>query len=78
MLGFDEGGGFREVVDDEGGLRVAVVHGCQGGEAFLPGGVPDFEFDGAGWEGAFLGEEGGCLGGKGTVSGGLGKGEGRF
>ena len=55
VFGFDEGGGFGEVVDDEGGLGVAVVHGCEGGEALLAGGVPDFEFDGAGWEGGFLG-----------------------
>ena len=60
MSGFDEGGRFCEVVDDEGGLCVAVVHGGEGGEAFLAGGVPDFEFDGSGGEGAFLGEEGGC------------------
>ena len=54
VFGFDERGGFGEVVDDEGGLGVAVVHGCEGGEALLARGVPDFEFDGAGWEGGFL------------------------
>ena len=64
-------------------MRVAVVHGCEGGEAFLAGGVPDFEFDGAGGEGAFLGQECGCGGGRegGSVSEGAvvgdGDGEGR-
>ena len=42
----------------------------------MPGGVPDFEFDGAGREGAFLGEEGGCLGRRGQSVGVWGKGRG--
>src|SRR5690606_12844899 len=60
VLGLYEGGGLREVVDDEGGLRVAVVHGGQGGEALLAGGVPYLELDCAGREVTFLCEESGC------------------
>lgn len=58
MLGFHEGGRFREVVDHKGRLSVAVVHGREGGEALLAGGVPDFELDGAIWKGGFLREKG--------------------
>ena len=63
MFGFDERARFRAIVDDERGLRVAVVHGCQTGEALLALGIPDLEFYGAGGELAFLGEEGGADGG---------------
>ncbi len=59
VLGFDEGGGFCEVIDYEGGLGVAVVHWREGGKSFLAGCVPDFEFDDSIWEGDLLGEEGG-------------------
>ncbi len=55
MLCFYEGGRFCEIVDDEGGLGVAVVHGRKGGEAFLACGIPYLEFDGAVWEVGFLG-----------------------
>ena len=61
VLGFYEGRGLRDVVDYEGGLGIAVVHGSERCEAFLACGVPDFKFYGASWEVAFLGEEGGCL-----------------
>jgi hypothetical protein len=57
---FDQTARFRDIVDDQRSLRIAVVHGSQRGEALLAGGVPDFEFDGAGWEGAFLGKESGA------------------
>lgn len=56
---FDEGGGFGEVINYQGGLSVAVVHGCEGGETFLARGVPYFEFDGSVGEVRFLSEEGG-------------------
>ena len=56
---FYEGGGFGEIVDYEGGLRVAVVHGCEGGETFLARGVPYFELNGSVGEMGFLSEEGG-------------------
>jgi hypothetical protein len=69
VLGLLQRGGFGDVVDDEGGLRIAVVHGREAGEALLPGGIPNLEFDGAGREGAFLGEEGGCRCRRGRVSG---------
>jgi hypothetical protein len=55
VLGLDQAAGFGDVVDDQRALRVAVVHGRQAGEALLPRRVPDFEFDRAGREGAFLG-----------------------
>lgn len=58
MTRFDQAGGLGEVVGDEGGLGVAVVHGREGGEAFLAGCVPDFELDCAGGEVAFLSQEG--------------------
>lgn len=61
VLGFCEGRGLRDVVDDEGGLGVAIVHGGEGGEAFLACGVPDFEFDGPRWQVALLREESGCF-----------------
>jgi hypothetical protein len=49
MLGFCEGRGLCDVVDDEGGLGVAVVHGRERGEAFLACGIPDLKLDGSGW-----------------------------
>lgn len=63
MFGFDETAGFCDIVDDERGLGVAVVHWGEAGEAFLACCVPDFEFDGSGGELAFLCEEGGADGG---------------
>lgn len=60
---FHEAARLRDVVDDQRGLGIAVVHGRQAGEALLARRVPDFEFDGAGGELAFLGEEGGADGG---------------
>lgn len=63
MPGLGERGLFREVVDDEGGLRVAVVHWCERGEALLACRVPDLELDGARGEREFLGQEGGADGG---------------
>lgn len=59
MLGFRQGRGLRQVVDDERRLRVAVVHRRQGREPFLAGRVPDLELDRSCGEIAFLGEEGG-------------------
>lgn len=47
-----------DIVDDEGGLSVAVVHGRKRGETLLAGGIPDLELDGPVREVAFLGEEG--------------------
>jgi hypothetical protein len=47
VLRFDQTAGFCDVIDDESALRIAVVHGCQTGEALLTRGIPDFEFDGA-------------------------------
>lgn len=61
VLGFGEGSGLGQIVDDKGGLRVAVVHGREGGKALLAGRVPYLEFDGAGGQLTFLGEKGGCL-----------------
>ena len=60
MFRFYEGGGFGEVVDHKGRLRVAVVHGCEGGETFLARGVPYFKFDSSVREMGLLSEEGGC------------------
>jgi hypothetical protein len=60
VLGLDQTAGFGDVVDDERALRIAVVHGRQAGEALLARGVPDFEFDRAVGEVAFLGQEGGA------------------
>ena len=34
-----------DVVDDDGAVCVAVVHGRQRLVAFLTGGIPDFELD---------------------------------
>ena len=55
MFCFDERGGFSEIVYDEGGLGVAVVHGSERGEALLSGCVPYFEFYGAVGQVRFLG-----------------------
>ena len=63
MLGLDEGCGLGEVVDDESGLGIALVHRGQGGESLLAGCVPDLKLDGSRWQVAFLGEEGGADGG---------------
>jgi hypothetical protein len=60
VLGLDQAAGFGDVVDDERALRIAVVHGRQAGEALLARGIPDFEFDRAVGQVAFLGEEGGA------------------
>jgi hypothetical protein len=54
---FDETGGLGDVVDDQRGLRVPVVHGGQGGEALLAGGIPDLEFNRSVGQVAFLGQE---------------------
>lgn len=59
MPRFDETGWLCDVVYDEGGLGVTVIHGSQRGETLLPGGIPDLELDGSVREVAFLGEEGG-------------------
>lgn len=58
MAGLDERRRFREVVDHERGLRVAVVHGRQRGEAFLARRVPDLELDGARRQGDFFRQKG--------------------
>lgn len=56
--------GLGDVVDDDGAVGVAVVHGRQRFVAFLSRRVPDFEFYGGGFvEGDGLGEEGGADGG---------------
>jgi hypothetical protein len=60
VLGLDQAAGFGDVVDDERALRVAVVHGRQAGEALLARGIPDFEFDRAVGQVAFLRQEGGA------------------
>lgn len=61
MFGFDQGGWFGQVVYDEGGLGVSVVHGSKRCETFLAGGIPYLELDCTGRQGAFLGQEGSCL-----------------
>jgi hypothetical protein len=60
VLRLDQTAGLCDVVDDERALRIAVVHGRQAGEALLARGVPDFEFDGAVGQVAFLCQEGGA------------------
>ena len=60
MLRLDQTASLCDVVDDEGALRIAVVHGRQTGEALLTRGVPDLEFDGAVGQVAFLRQEGGA------------------
>jgi hypothetical protein len=60
VLGLDQAAGFGDVVDDERALRIAVVHGRQAGEALLARRVPDFEFDRAVGQVAFLRQEGGA------------------
>jgi hypothetical protein len=63
MPRFDQTACFRDVVDDQCGLRVAVVHGCERSEALLARGIPDLEFDGAVGEVTFLSEKCGADGG---------------
>lgn len=58
VLGLDERRGFGEIVDDESGLGVSVVHGSQRGEALLAGGIPDLKLDCPCREVALLGQEG--------------------
>jgi hypothetical protein len=60
VLGFCEGRGLGDVVYDQRGLGVAVVHGRERGEAFLARCVPDLKLDGPGGQVAFLCEECGC------------------
>ena len=57
---FDQASRLCDIVDDEGGLSVTVVHGCQRGETFLAGSIPDLELDGPVREVAFLREKGSC------------------
>lgn len=45
VLGLDERSGFRKVVNNKGGLGVAVVHGRQRGEALLACCIPNLELD---------------------------------
>lgn len=53
-----------DVVDNDGAVRITVVHGCQGLVALLAGCVPDFKLDcGVLVEGDGLCEEGGTDGG---------------
>ena len=53
--------GLCDVVDDDGAVGVAVVHGGERLVALLAGRVPDLELDGCGFvEGDGLGEEGGA------------------
>ena len=61
VAGFDQAGGFRKIVDDQGRLRVPVVHRCEGGEAFLTGRIPYLKFNGAVRKIAFLRQEGSCI-----------------
>lgn len=61
VLGLGERRGLCDVVDDERGLGVAVVHGRERGEAFLAGCVPDLKLDCARGQVAFLGEKGGYV-----------------
>ena len=58
VFGFCEGGGLRKVVDDKSRLGIAVIHGCEGGEALLARCVPYFKLDRPIREVAFLGQEG--------------------
>jgi hypothetical protein len=60
VLGFCERGGLGNVVDDEGGLSVAVVHGRERGKTFLARRIPDLKLDGPRGEIAFLCEECSC------------------
>lgn len=60
MLGLDERGGLGEVVNDESGLGISVVHGGERGESLLTGGIPDLKLDRSGREVAFLCQESGC------------------
>lgn len=63
-MGCDVTYGLRYVIDDDGAVGVAVIHGCKGFVAFLAGRVPYLEFDGGGVvEGDGLREEGGADGG---------------
>ena len=56
--------GLCDVVDDDGAVCVAVVHGCERLVALLAGGIPDLELDRRVLiEGDGLGEEGGADGG---------------
>lgn len=59
VLGLDEGGGLGEIVNDEGGLGVAVVHGGERGKALLASSVPYLELDRPRGKVALLCEEGG-------------------
>lgn len=55
---------LRYIINDDGAVRIAVVHRCEGFVPLLSGGIPYFEFDGGGVvEGDGLGEEGSADGG---------------
>ena len=57
VAGLDQRTGLGEIVDDEGGLGVAVVHWSQRGEALLARRVPDFKLDLPRRESDFLGQK---------------------
>ena len=60
MLRFDEGRGFCEVIDDKGGLCVAIIHGCERRKTLLACSVPYFELDSTIGELTLLSEECRC------------------
>jgi hypothetical protein len=60
VLGFCERGGLGDIVDDECGLGIAIVHGCERGKTFLACRIPDLKLDGPRGEIAFLCEESSC------------------
>ena len=57
MFGFGEGGRLGEVVYDESGLGVAIVHGGKRGEAFLASCIPYFKLYDSVWQGDLLCQE---------------------
>lgn len=59
VLGLDEGRGLGQVVDNECGLSVPVVHGRERGKTLLACGIPDLKLDCPGGQVALLGEESG-------------------